>query len=78
MATDWTAYGKKHLLNRKIVKVRYMTDAEVKGFGWTRKPIVLELDNGTVLYPSSDDEGNEAGTLFGTRRRTEDLTFPVL
>ena len=53
--------------------------AEMNGLGWTRKPIVLELDNGTVLYPSSDDEGNEAGSLFGnTKNNEQDLTFPVL
>jgi hypothetical protein len=25
---------------------------------------MLELDDGTVLFPASDDEGNDAGALF--------------
>lgn len=53
---------------RKIVDVRRMTQAEMDREGWQdyhRKPTVLVLDDGTVLYPSQDEEGNGPGALFG-------------
>jgi hypothetical protein len=72
----WIEYGKKHLLNRKIIEVRYMTKAEQDALMWNRKAIVLVLDNGAMLFPSADDEGNDAGALFGNDAKGE-LTFPV-
>jgi hypothetical protein len=57
------------LIGRKIVAVRPMTAAELKGEGW-RKNIhgdifALVLDDGTVIYPACDEEGNGPGALFG-------------
>jgi hypothetical protein len=78
----WTQYGTKHLAGRKIIAVRYMTAKEMEGLGWSRSALVLQLDNGTIIYPSQDDEGNGPGSLFGQTngagRRAEQLTFPVI
>tara|TARA_R110002074_G_scaffold64529_2_gene154061 strand:- start:1241 stop:1489 length:249 start_codon:yes stop_codon:yes gene_type:complete len=72
----WEKDVRKLLLNRTIVKVRYLTDEEVEDLGWYAKAIVLHLDDGTLIYPSRDDEGNDAGALFTTN---EDLpTIPVI
>lgn len=73
----WVKYGREHLKGRKIKDVRYMETDEVNGLGWSCGAIVIELDNGTLLYPSCDDEGNNAGALFGNTPN-ESLTFPVL
>jgi hypothetical protein len=54
----------KPLLGRKIVKVRYMSDEEMQDADWHQSCVVLQLDDGTLLWPSSDDEGNGAGALF--------------
>jgi hypothetical protein len=32
--------------------------------GWTNQPCEIYLDNGTILTPSADDEGNDAGAIF--------------
>ena len=45
------------LRNRKIKFIRYMTEQEANGMGWYKRPIVMVLDNGTMIYLSSDDEG---------------------
>jgi hypothetical protein len=74
----WTAEAKKHLLGHKIIGVRWMTDREQKSFGWSYAAVVLLLDNGTLLWPSTDDEGNNAGALFGISQSGEDITLPVL
>jgi len=53
------------LEGRKIKAMRNMTKAELKREGWDGKCICLELDDGTILYPSRDEEGNGPGALFG-------------
>jgi hypothetical protein len=52
------------LVGRTIVAVRYMTEAEERANGWDRAAVVMQLDDGTLLFPSADDEGNDAGALF--------------
>lgn len=73
---EWETDVSKLLLNKKIVAVRYMNDKEMEDHGWHRRALLIQLDDGTVIYPSSDDEGNDAGALFTT---SEDLpTIPVI
>lgn len=75
---QWEAYATKHLLGKTIKKVRYMEDVEQEALGFFRKALVLELDDGTLLFPAADDEGNDAGALFGMSGDDEQLTFPVI
>ena len=74
----WEEYATKHLKGRTIEDVRYLTDEEMKGMGWHNKSIVIELNDGSLLFPSRDDEGNDAGALFGQTELGEDLKFPVI
>lgn len=69
----WTGIAKGLLVGRRIVEVGYMTREEAAGLGWSRRPVVLTLDDGTTIYPSSDDEGNGPGALY-----TSSETDPVL
>lgn len=32
----WNDYARTNLIGRKITKVRYMTDTEIKNMGWNR------------------------------------------
>ena len=57
------------LVGKTIVAVRQMTKDEVEAKGWYRAAPVLHLSDGTHLYPSSDEEGNNAGALFGVTRK---------
>ena len=52
------------LKGRTISEIRYMNDNEREMLGWTKKSIIIILDDGTAIYPSRDDEGNDAGALF--------------
>jgi len=78
LTTRWEDYAKKHLLNKKIVEVRYMTQKEKENLGFFSRALVLCLDDDTLIFPSADDEGNNAGALFGQDPRQEELVFPVL
>lgn len=71
----WLKKIEKLLLGRTIKLVRYMTNEEANEFGWYRRAVVIQLNDGTCIYPSRDDEGNDAGALFTT---SEELpTIPV-
>jgi len=72
----WCDVAKKLLLNRKIVGVRYLLDEEMELLGWDQRSIVLILDDGNMIFPSSDDEGNQAGALF--TNNPDQPTLPTL
>ena len=61
----------------KITKIRNMTKIELSNEGWTDYHlandyiVALELDNGTVIYPSRDYEGNGAGVFFGYEKKSK-------
>lgn len=74
---EWIAYAKKHLVGRRITSVRYMTDEEAEG-SWSARPVVFQLDDGSIFFPSADDEGNNGGALFGQAADGEELLMPVL
>lgn len=58
------------MTNPRIEDIRRMTDAELDAMAWHAgpvhaPPVVLELSNGDVVFPSQDPEGNGPGALFG-------------
>lgn len=63
---------KVEIIGQKIKAIRKLTDAELEENGWDDdnfNPIyALELENGVVIYPSRDFEGNGGGALFGLDR----------
>ena len=76
--THWTKEAQKHLLGRRITEVRYLFEDESKALGWYARSVVLVLDNGALFFPSSDDEGNGPGALFGQGADGAEITLPVL
>jgi hypothetical protein len=56
-----------NIVGSKIIDIRPMTADEMEAEGWQKReiPMVLVLSSGTILYPSQDTEGNDAGSLFG-------------
>jgi hypothetical protein len=59
-----TNNAKKVLEGRTIKSVRYMTDEECQHMMWSKKSVVLTLDNGTLAFLSADDEGNDGGSMY--------------
>ena len=53
----WYKYAKDNLNGKTVVDVRYMTEEEVENMGWGRKAIVIIFNDGSYIFPSSDDEG---------------------
>ena len=72
----WGTLASEKLNGRTIVECRYLTDEEARDLYWDRKCLAIILDDGSYLFPSADDEGNDAGALFTS---WEDLpTIPVI
>lgn len=60
---EWTA-RLQPLKGRTIVGVRYMDEKDMANCGWDRSAVILVLDDGTIMWPSADDEGNGPGALY--------------
>lgn len=69
----WTLDAQALLVGKKVVDVRYMTEAEAEESMWYSRPIIIVFDDGTYLIPMADDEGNNGGSLF-----TSCVTMPVI
>tara|TARA_R100001594_G_scaffold2763_1_gene10863 strand:- start:64 stop:297 length:234 start_codon:yes stop_codon:yes gene_type:complete len=61
--SNWEKKIKKLLLNKKIVKVQYMSKQESEENGWNTQPIQIMLEDGIWLTPMQDDEGNDGGAI---------------
>tara|TARA_R110000751_G_scaffold115549_1_gene214951 strand:- start:7711 stop:7962 length:252 start_codon:yes stop_codon:yes gene_type:complete len=60
----WTNLVQKALVGKKIVGVEYLPKKYLKEWMWYKRPIVLKLDDGTMLIPQMDDEGNDGGAIW--------------
>ena len=56
------------LVGRRITGVRQMFADEIEAFGWYDGggaiPVIFALDDGSVVVPNSDPEGNGPGHLL--------------
>ena len=72
----WTDLVSKNLVGRKITKVEYLPENEIKDWDWYSRPIAIQLDNHYWLIPMKDDEGNDGGAVSTTFHDLE--TIPVI
>lgn len=77
---EW-AKRARSLVGGKIVGVRWMHPDEQNSHDWQDAAPILEVElaNGEgviAIYPSADDEGNNAGALFTTSAKIP--TLPVI
>lgn len=55
-------------IGKKVIDIRPMNIQELENEGWDNgyeQAFALVFEDGTVLYPSRDYEGNGAGVFFG-------------
>lgn len=64
LTQEWAKTGQDALIGKKIIAVRYLTEEEQSDLMWHSKCVVITLDDGTLIFPSQDDEGNDAGALY--------------
>ena len=75
---SWNNRMTKALVGKKIMSVRYMT-AEEAG-DWCKLPLMISLNDGTVIIPLQDDEQNEGGSLefYHPETELEEAGAPVM
>ena len=74
----WQKKAAEVLCGRKIVSVRYMYENESEQLGWYSRSLVLTLDDGTLVFPSADDEGNDAGAIHYQKKGDSNYVLPVI
>ena len=74
----WRLVAQRNLLNKTIVGVRYMSSREAHDMGWSQRPVVITLSDGSHIFASKDDEGNDGGALFGDDEHSDSMDMPVL
>lgn len=75
----WNRKAQKVLEGRTILQAFYMSEEEAnEEFGWHSRPLIIELDNGTQLVISADDEGNDGGSLFYATDEEPNGVLPTL
>lgn len=61
------------LVGKTIKSVRYQFTCEKKDMGWSKKALVIFFTDGSYIFPSSDDEGNDAGAYFTSFKGLEGI-----
>lgn len=61
--TKWTKKIKGALIGRTIKDVQYMNADNAEDMMWCKRPLLIVLDNDTIIYPMMDDEGNDGGAM---------------
>ena len=72
----WENEARELLVGRTIRNVHYMAAADVAAQCWDRAALMIELEDGTRIWPSQDEEGNGPGALFTSSDKTPIL--PVI
>jgi hypothetical protein len=60
----WEEKCAELLVGKTIKSVRYLYTAEKKDMGWFKKSLVIFFTDGSFIFPSGDNEGNDAGAYF--------------
>ena len=67
------------LIGRKITYIRWMTTREPELLGYIgASPVIIKLDDGTLLIPQMDDEGNDGGAVLvlpGDTSKEDDVLY---
>jgi hypothetical protein len=72
---DW---AHKSLVGKKIKAVEYMDEEEKENMYWKQGAMVFELDDGILMFASSDEEGNEAGSMYIQLKNKEEPVLEVI
>lgn len=64
----------------RVTNVRMMTESELDQEGWdyAEFPVVIEFEDGSKIYASSDPEGNDSGCIFGMTKNGQSIMISPL
>ena len=70
---EWGRKATDKFKGKVVERIEYMTDSKVESFLWGAAAPIIIFTDGSWLLPSSDDEGNGAGSLF-----TSETSLPII
>ena len=73
----WGNLASNFLVGKTIRRARYLNDRETEDIGWTKSGLVIEFTDGHWIVAMSDDEGNEAGSIW-TSSQSEINVIPII
>lgn len=73
----WGNLASNFLVGKTIRRVRYLNDRESEDIGWNKSGVVIEFTDGHWIVAMSDDEGNEAGSIW-TSSQSEINVIPTI
>ena len=73
----WGNLASNFLVGKTIRRVRYLDDRESEDIGWDKNGVVIEFTDGHWIIAMSDDEGNEAGSIW-TSSQSKINVIPVI
>lgn len=62
----WEEKCNSSLVGKCIRYVGYLNEEEQRELGWYRRSLIIFFTDGTAMYPSVDEEGNDAAVFFTT------------
>mgnify|MGYP003136817244 CR=1 FL=1 len=60
---EHTEIAKDLLVGRTITDVVYLSKFDCEQSLWSKRPIMIILDDDSTVIPMADDEGNDGGAL---------------
>jgi hypothetical protein len=78
LQTKWTKQARTILEGRTIKAVHYIGEKEADDNLFSKRGLMIMLDNGTMIYPMSDDEGNDFGAIHYVTKEGANDVLPVL
>ena len=72
----WEIFISRFLVGKTIKKIEYLTEEEAREYGWNSIPLVIIFNDGSYIFPMSDDEGNNGGALATSSKELP--TIPVM
>ena len=73
----WGNLASNFLVGKTRRRVRYLNDRESEDIGWNKSGVVIEFTDGHWIVAMSDDEGNEAGSIW-TSSQSEINVIPTI
>jgi len=78
LQTKWTKQAQAILKGRTIKAVGYIGEQEADDKMFSKRGLMILLDNGTMIYPMCDDEGNDFGAMHYVTKEGAYDVLPVL
>lgn len=76
LQVKWEKQCTAFLEGKTIKRVFYLNKMDAQAMEWDNRPLVIQFTDGSYIYPSIDDEGNDGGALFTSDKELQ--VIPVM